>query len=128
MTLGVRDLLPMFTVTNTVDGALVCYQDIWQRKNLLLVMAPEDDPTSAAYAKALIEGLPIVGAEDTTVIVTSNTVAGIPSPGVLVADRWGEIYYLTGAGRTADLPAAPELTEWLRYVQNECPECQGEAR
>jgi hypothetical protein len=46
----------------------------------------------------------------------------------VVADRWGEIYYLQGADRTGDLPTPHELAEWLRYVRNECPECQGEAR
>lgn len=128
MTLSVRDLLPMVTVTHAVDGSLVRYQDVWQRKNLLLVMAPENDPTSAQYAKALIDSSTIVAAEDTTLVVTANTIPGVPSPGVLVADRWGEIYYVTSADRTADLPTARELAEWLRYVHNECPECQGEAR
>jgi hypothetical protein len=128
MTVSPRDLLPMFTVTNAVDGALVRYQDVWQRKSLLLVLAPENDPTAAGYTKALIGASTTVAAEDTTVVVTPNPIPGIPSPGVVVADRWGEIYYVKGAGRTADLPTPHELTEWLRHVQNECPECQGEAR
>ena len=128
MTVSPRDLLPMFTVTNAIDGALVRYQDVWQRKNLLLVMAPENDPTAAEYRKALIEAATTLAAEDTTFVVTSNTIPGIPSPGVVVADRWGEIYYVKSAGRAADLPTLDDLAEWLRYVQNECPECQGEAR
>ena len=128
MTISPRDLLPMFTVTNAVDGALVRYQDVWQRKNLLLVMAPENDPTAAGYRKALIDAATTLAAEDTTFVVTSNTIPGIPSPGVVVADRWGEIYYVKSAGRAANLPTPDDLAEWLRYVQNECPECQGEAR
>jgi hypothetical protein len=118
----------MFSVTNAVDGVLVRYQDVWQRRNLLLVIAPENDSTAAAYTKALIEAAPTLGADDTTFVVTTNTVPGIPSPGVVVADRWGEIYYVSGANRAADLPTPDDLAEWLRYVQNECPECQGEAR
>ena len=128
MTVCQPDLLPMFTVTNAVDGALVRYHDVWQRKNLLLVMAPENDPTAAGYSTALVEASATVAVENTTLVVTSDTIPGIPSPGVVVADRWGEIYYVKGAGRTADLPTPHELTEWLRYVENECPECQGEAR
>jgi hypothetical protein len=27
-----------------------------------------------------------------------------------------------------DLPDADALMEWLRYVQMQCPECQGESR
>ena len=118
----------MFTVTNAIDGGLIHYRDVWQRRNLLLVMAPENDPTAAGYAKAVIEGSTIVADEDTALVVTSDAIPGIPSPGVVVADRWGEIYYLQSADRTGDLPTPHELAEWLRYVRNECPECQGEAR
>ena len=128
MTVSPRDLLPMFSVINAVDGALVRYQDVWQRRNLLLVIAPENDPTAAGYTKAFLEAAPTLPANDTTVVVTSSTIPGIPSPGVVVADRWGEIYYVKSAGRAADLPTPDDLAEWLRYVQNECPECQGEAR
>jgi hypothetical protein len=118
----------MFTVTNAIDGALLHYQDVWQRRNLVLVLAAENDPTAAEYTKALIEAVPSLPANDTTFVVTSDAIRGIPSPGVVIADRWGEIYYVKGAGRAADLPTPSALGEWLRYVQNECPECQGEAR
>jgi hypothetical protein len=128
MAFAQRDLLPMFTVTDAVDGALVRYQDIWQRRNLVLVMVPENDPTGAEYTKPLIEAACALAANDTTLVVTSNTIPGIPSPGVVVADRWGEIYYVKSAGRAADLPTPTDLDQWVRYVQSECPECQGEAR
>jgi hypothetical protein len=128
MTVNPRDLLPMFTVTNAVDGALIRYQDVWQRRNLVLVVVPDNDPTRAGYVTPLIEAAPTLRANDTAVIVTSNTIPGIPSPGVVVADRWGEIYYVTSAERAADLPRPDELAEWLRYVRSECPECQGETR
>jgi hypothetical protein len=50
------------------------------------------------------------------------------SPGVLLADRWGEIVHLTAASESARSPAPGELIEWLEYIQNRCPECEGEAR
>ena len=128
MTLSPRDLLPMFTVTNALDGALVRYQDVWQRRNLVLALVPDNDPTGTAYTKPLIEAASTLGTHDTTLIVTSDPIPGIPSPGVVVADRWGEIYYVTGAARAVDLPTPDDLAEWLCYVQRECPECQGEAR
>ena len=53
MTVSPRDLLPMFTVTNAVDGAMVRYQDVWQRKNLLLVMAPENDRMTSIGAERM---------------------------------------------------------------------------
>ena len=120
--------MPMFTVTNAVDGARVHYGDIWQRKNLVLVTASESDSTAAAYTASIVAAAPRLASADATVIVTWNVVAGIPSPAVVVADRWGEIYYIINSGRAADLPSPDELLEWVGYVQNECPECQGEAR
>jgi hypothetical protein len=52
----------------------------------------------------------------------------VPSPGVVVADRWGEVYYVQEADRAAALPPPAELIDWLRFVRDECPECQGETR
>jgi hypothetical protein len=127
MTLRVHDLMPMFTASG-VDGTLVRYDAIWQRKNLVLVSLPDDDPTAAAYAGSLGALEPDLAAYEASLIVTTTRIARVPSPGVVVADRWGEVYFVQGADRASDLPGADELMEWLRYVRNECPECQGEAR
>ncbi len=43
--------------------------------------------------------------------------------GLLVADRWGEIYHLTRAWRAEDLPRVEEVEEWLKYLATQCPEC-----
>jgi hypothetical protein len=127
MTIRPRELLPMFTVTS-VDGTVVRYHDLWQRRNLLLVAAPDGDPTAATYIRSLDELAPALDACDAALVITATRIAGIPSPAVVVADRWGEVYFVTDAGRAADLPPAGELLDWLRHVRNECPECQGEAR
>ena len=123
-----RDAMPMFTVTNAVDSHRIHYGDIWQRKNLVLVITSESDPTSAAYAETIIAAAPRLASVDTVVIVTRDAIAGIQSPAVVIADRWGEIYYVTHTARAADLPSPDDILEWLEYVQNQCPECQGEAR
>jgi hypothetical protein len=128
MALQAHDLMPMFTVTNRWDGATIRYRDVWQRKNLLLTSIPSADPATEQYIEALRERSGELGSEDVQIVVTSEAVDGIPSPGVAIADRWGEIYFVQGASRAADLPVADELVDWLRYVQTECPECQGERR
>lgn len=127
MTIRAHDLMPMFTA-RSADGTLVRYDDIWQRKNLLLVSLPDDDPTAAAYATPLTVVEPNLAAYDAALLITTTRVKGVPSPGVVVADRWGEVYYVQEADRAADLPAPDELIDWLRFVRNECPECQGETR
>ena len=128
MTIHVRDLMPTFTAINHADGTRVDYQDFWQRRNLVLVVLPEDDPTAASYAASLTHLGPTLAAQDTALIVTATPIPGIPSPGVVVADRWGEVYFVQDAARASELPAAGDLMEWVQYVRNECPECQGEAR
>jgi hypothetical protein len=126
MTIQAGDLMPMFTA-RTDDGCLFRYQDIWQRKNLVLLTLPKDDPTRTAYTtslRTLVESV----AGDTTVVITNTLIDSVPFPGVIVGDRWGEVYNVQAAARAADLPPADELSEWVRYVQVQCPECQGETR
>jgi hypothetical protein len=78
------DLLPHFAVT-TLDGGVMTYSTIWQRKNLVLVILPGAalDLRSRAYVSQL---------------------------NIL----W--------------LPTSEELIDWIRYVENQCPECEGEAK
>ena len=128
MTIRAHDLMPMFAARSSTDNTLVRYDDIWQRKNLLLVSLPEDDPTAAAYASSISLLRPDLSVYDAALLVTTTQIEGIPSPGVVVADRWGEVYYVQTADRASGLPSPHELVDWLRFVRNECPECQGEAR
>jgi hypothetical protein len=128
MTLQARDSLQMFTVTNSLDGAPFAYESVWQRKNLLLVSVPRADATGAAYVEQLRARTGELGTYDAQMVVTSDAVSGIPSPGVVVADRWGEIYFIQATDRADSLPTAGDLIEWLRFVQVQCPECQGETR
>jgi len=128
MILHARDSMPMFTVTNRLDGAPFAYESVWQRKNLLLVCVPETDSAAVAYVQRLLTAAGDLGAYDAQLIVTADTVPGIPSPGVAVADRWGEIYFIHAADRADALPTADDVLDWLRFVQMQCPECQGETR
>ncbi len=126
--LHARDLMPMFRVTNDLDGSSVDYRDLWQRRNLLLVSVRQADPTSRPYVESLAAKATDLRAHDTAFIVTTDEIAGVPMPGIVIADRWGEIYFVTDAVSAAALPDPEDLIAWLRYVQRECPECQGETR
>lgn len=126
MPLEPHDALPLFTVT-TMDGTSVPYLQIWQREHLVLLSFPREDPTGPGYADSLKDRLDS-SASDTRLLVTHDIPQGVPSPGVVVADKWGEVYYVQGAARAADLPSAEALHEWVEHVRQECPECQGETK
>jgi hypothetical protein len=119
--------VPHFRV-EALDHTQVAYSEICQRKNLVLVLLPEDGSQAEDRYVAQLEGLMAeVTPRDSACVISRTSVPGLPRPGIVVADRWGEIHFGTG-GRLEDLPAPAEIVEWLRFVQVQCPECQGETK
>jgi peroxiredoxin len=118
------DQLPHFEV-QTVDGRVLSYRSIWQRRNLLLVLLPE----SRSDAEQMFD-LRAREREferfDTECVITRDGVAGIRAPAVLVADRWGEIIHIAALSEAER--SSEHLLGWLEYIQNRCPECEGEAK
>lgn len=120
------DHVPRFAIT-TVDDVRVDYADLWQKKNLALVCLSEDDsPDAQSYIQELRDALPALTARDAVVVVTTTPIEGMPLPGCAVADRWGEMQWITSADHVAGLPSAREIAAWLRFVEIQCPECEGE--
>jgi hypothetical protein len=123
------DLIPHFDVTDLHRRA-VAYSTIWQRKNLVLITLPTSDSDEAFrnYVSQVTAQGPALTGDDTEWVITQDTVAGIPSPAVVVADRWGEIVHVGTGAQASELPPADEIVEWVTYVQHRCPECEGEAQ
>ena len=121
-----HDLLPHFRVTD-LRGDCVEYASIWQRKRLVLVLLPDFDSPSRHYADRLVEAIRDL-TDDTEWILTQDHVEGLPRPGVVVADEWGEIAHSVHATTVQGLPKPDELIDWVRYLQYRCPECEGEAK
>ena len=122
------DIVPHFTV-KTLHGDEFSYATIWQRRNLVLVALPVTDSESA---RSYVSELTARGAEfsdgDADCVITQDRVQAIPSPAVLVADQWGEVFYIAAKSDIRELPQVEEVLEWLRYVQSRCPECEGESK
>jgi peroxiredoxin len=120
--------VPDFEVT-TLDGARVAYSNIWQRDNLALVRLPAiDTDASRRYASELAAREADFAGRTSVCVITRDPVEGLPASGIVIADRWGEIAYSVAGASAADLPAVPDLLDWLDYLQSRCPECEGEAR
>jgi hypothetical protein len=122
------ELVPHYAVTR-LDGSRAGYDEIWQRKNLLLVLLPaEESVERAEYVSELVDNAQEFIAHETECVITADNVSGLPRPGVVIADRWGEIYSVNNGPTISDLPNIDGILEWLRFIRQECPECQGETR
>ena len=120
------DQVPHFEV-RTVQGGVFSYSTIWQRKNLLLVLLSKSS-ADAGYISDLRAYESEFRSLDTECVVVRGEVAWLRAPAVLLADRWGEVIHITAASESARSPAADDLLPWLQYIQNRCPECEGEAK
>ena len=125
-TLQRGDQLPHFTV-RTVDGDEFSYSTIWQHANLVLVTLPTSAGESR-YASELSARESEFRNRKGACVITRDPVTGVPAPGAVVADRWGEVVHVATAVDENGLPTASELLEWLDYVERKCPECEGEAK
>jgi hypothetical protein len=122
------DLVRGLTVTRT-DGSRWEYDSISQRRNLLLVVLPrEPEPAGDRFAAEVLENRAEWDAMDTACVITRDAVAGVPAPGVLIADRWGEVFLVAPAADVSELPPIADLVAWVRSMEQKCPECEGEAR
>ena len=125
--LRARDSVPHFEVMS-IEGTSVRYSTLWQRNNLVLVTLPADDADRTGdYLSRLSSISPDLADLNTALVTTREVVQGV-EPGVLVADRWGEICFASVASRVSELPDPDDLVDWARYLQYQCPECQGEAQ
>jgi hypothetical protein len=125
-----RDGMPHFEVT-TIDGERVRYADLWQHRNLVFVSVDSrDDP----YGRSLAACADDFAAAETALVVSTEPIKGVPTPGVVVADQFGEIAYVFDANHpdesrrydrrgTTPFPSERELLDWVNFVRMNCPEC-----
>ncbi|CAN5694282.1 hypothetical protein BH24ACI4_BH24ACI4_28980 [soil metagenome] len=123
------DPVPHFHVT-TLEGQAVAYSTVWQHRILVLVTLPVPDPDGSfrRYASRLTARAGSLAGADAACVITQDAVPGVPCPGVVIADPWGEIIHVAGGSHAAALPLPDEVMDWIDYIQRQCPECQGEAK
>jgi hypothetical protein len=121
------DQLPHFSVT-ALDGRRVDYAKIWQQQILVLVCVPAVESATSAVVSEFAAGMQAAIQPDAACVITRDRVDGVPSPGAVVADRWGEVAHVASSAHPGELPDAQDLIDWVEHVRNRCPECEGEAR
>ena len=117
--------IPHFEAT-ALDGRPIRYRDLWQRRNLVLVLAAPDQRDAAMkYASTVQSRYGEFEQAETTVVVTTDPVPGLPTPSVTIADRWGEIVHVETPAATepSRFPDVEELLAWIQFVRIQCPEC-----
>jgi hypothetical protein len=126
--LAAGEQVPHFDLA-TFEGTRAVYRTIWQHKHLVLVaLTPEQSAAATAYVSRVRALISRESSGDVACVFTTEAVAGLAAPAVLVADRWGEIHFVSGSPDLASLPSPEALDEWVQHVRARCPECEGEAR
>src|SRR5690349_19325037 len=93
-TLQRGDQVPHFEVTD-LSGCVFHYSSIWQHRNLVLIALPGSNPDT--YTNDLVVRAPQFRDLNSVCVMTQSAVTGLPAPGALVADRWGEIVHIVAA-------------------------------
>jgi hypothetical protein len=122
--LGPGDLIPSFE-GQAVDGRRLRYEELWQRRNLVLFVLSAAARAEALSDLAAVEaGLSKLQPDDTTLVICDHTIAGVPLDAVVVADRWGEIAYVHELKpNREEWPSRDEILEWVEFIRIKCPEC-----
>ena len=137
-----------FFVLESADGRCVRLWDYKQRRNLLLLFVPEDEPgllreTAARYREYReleTEVLAVLSldAEAARALATDlkppfpllldpdgaarRRYLGNERTGLAVIDRFGTLYAAYAAATAGELPGHDELLSWLQYIELQCPE------
>ena len=79
--------MPHFDVA-TVDGRRVRYADLWQHRHLIGVsVGAAPHPGLMRLGRNLLARASEFEKVDASLVISAETIAGLPSPGVIVADR-----------------------------------------
>jgi hypothetical protein len=123
--LNERDQLPHFDVRE-LNGRRVRYDELWQRRNLVLVLIDSTKREEATRSASVLSAhRDEFDDAEAAVVVTADSVQGLRAPCVVIADRWGEIMHIErpDPGNVWPFANVDELLQWVRFARIQCPEC-----
>lgn len=90
---------------------------------VLVVFATADTGSAPEAGDATAQAWPFVVSVDEDGKARARCGIGEDHAAVIIADRWGEVYFAAGEKSERALPDPPAIEEWLRYLATQCPEC-----
>jgi hypothetical protein len=108
-----------------IDGHRLPYEEVWQRRNVVLfVLSPSARAEASAYLSDVDARLSQLRPNDTSLVISHQTIAGMPRDGLVITDRWGEIVHVRElTSRPQEWPSVDDIVEWVEFVRMKCPEC-----
>jgi hypothetical protein len=112
---GRRNLVVLLSPPEALLGKLAARaDDLSYEEAQVLVLSPE--PRESSFPVLMDSGLEVHSA------LGGLNAQGRPTPVVLVADRYGEIYAAFGGAHGTPLPDVPAILGWIEFINSQCPE------
>src|SRR5919197_223068 len=112
------DLIPRVDGV-TVDGRKVPYEQLWQRRNLVLfVLSADLRANASAYLIALHARLCDLKPSDTSLLISDQIIDTLPLNTVVITDRWGEIVHVEQLAQDQTMwPSSDDILEWVEFIR-----------
>ncbi len=95
------------------------YAEIRQEGAEVLAIVPGPREAAEAIARAHPFPFPILADADKR---AHHRYEAVERGTLLIADRYGEIYYVGVAAEGHSLPSVEEILSWIRFTEAQCPE------
>ena len=143
----VGSLLPLIELPTAPDGSQTALRSGDRRATVLVRVHAADCSGCRRYLAALgTSGIDLGWWEGRVIVVVPGPLAeasmlrsavaawftvlsdvddralALDDAGVVIADRYGQVYHVGIAGAAHDFPAPEELEEWLKFLATQCPE------
>ena len=96
------------------------YRDIVYAQARVIAVVPLPLHSASALSSRL--KLPFALLADEGMETTRRMLGGENASALCVADRFGQVHYLTPVCTAADLPPIKAALDWLDFIQVQCPE------
>jgi hypothetical protein len=121
--LQVAQMLPDIELPPHHGGPPISLRPARSETSVILWMHPPGCRECESYLKSLAEIRDEFRVwEGRLLVVSGSEQLPAKGAGVIVADRYGQVFHIALAGPRHTLPPPRELAEWLKFLGTLCPE------